>query len=81
MNAEASGQAVEHEPYHGDVHPGGGTGFGAFVIAHEPTLLHQLGKRALDDPPLRQHHEAGQVVRALDHFHRQPWAVFPDPVR
>lgn len=65
-NADGSGQATEHDSYHGDRDPGYGAGLGAFVIADQAAVTHEPAEGAFHDPPLGQDFEALGRVTAFD---------------
>ena len=65
MMGVKSSESAKHDADQGDENPGGGAGFGFLVVAHEPSVLHEPAKGALDHPAFGQHLEAAGVVAAL----------------
>ena len=78
MKSEESSQAAELNAYHRDINPRRGTGC---RFTHQPTMLHEPGKRALHHPAPRQHDKSSRVIAALDHFHLQLGPVLPCRLR
>src|SRR5258705_9104720 len=63
-----SSESAKHDADHGDENPAGGTGFGLFVVAHEPAMLHQPTEGAFDHPAFGQHLETAHAVAPFDDF-------------
>ena len=81
MMGVKSSESAKHDADQGDENPGGGAGFGFLVVAHEPSVLPEPAKGALDHPAFGQHLEAAGVVAALDDFHFQFGSLTLDPRR
>ena len=77
MNAERSRQSAKHDAYNCDVNPRDGAVVSTFIIANQPPVLHEPRKRALHDPPPRQHGESLHVLSAFYHFDFELGPMFP----
>lgn len=62
-----SGEAFEHETDHGEANECGGSARVAFKLSRQPSIAAYPCERPLNDPALRQDHEAMRV-RTLDDF-------------
>jgi hypothetical protein len=69
--AEELSQSAQLEAYHRDKDPGGGAGFGVFVIANQPPMTHKPAEGAFHHPPPWQYFKASQSVGAFDDLYCQ----------
>ena len=77
---KGSGQSAELNTDHRDIDPSFGAGDGAFVIAHQATVVHQPTESAFDHPAPWQDFKALNRIGALDYFDRQLGAQRFNPV-
>lgn len=80
MNDAESSQAAELDADHRDIDPSLGTGFGSFVITHQPAMAHQPAEGPFHHPAMGQYLEALVGIGTFDHLHGQFRAKAFDPL-
>ena len=66
MKHECSSEPAELDSDHRDENPSRGAGFGGFVIAHQPAVVHEPAEGAFHDPAAGQDMEAFLGIGAFD---------------